>query len=267
MNELLLPFTLRRLRDRLHRPNKTMQSLVPGLRLDRDGGGWINTPLPGASQSQIIRKAELKATMEGDLEGKLTLTYTGLEALTKRSRQRYEDDQARKKYMEELVKDYISVESEVEMTNHPDWQSSSPELVAEFKVKIPGWISSIGKRMLLPVGIFSASEKGLFDHVERLYPVYFDYPFQKVDDIQIELPEEMAISNLPAPAQRPGQVASYTLTAEKDKNVLRIKRTLKVDALILQVNQYPALRSFYQYVRTGDDAQVMVQPQVAAASK
>ncbi len=104
------------------------ESGVPGLRLDRDGGSWIRTPLPDSSQSQIIRKAELKATTEGDLEGKLTLTYTGLEALTKRSQQRYEDDQQRKKYMEDLVKEYISVASEVELTNHPDWQSSSPEL-------------------------------------------------------------------------------------------------------------------------------------------
>ena len=121
--------------------------------------------------------------------------------------------------------------------------------------------------MLLPVGIFSASEKGLFEHAERLYPVYFEYPFLKTDDIRIELPDEMTISNLPLPVQRPGPIVSYSLTAEKDKNVLLIKRTLKVDALILPVAKYPALRAFFQYVRTGDDAQVVVQPQVAAASK
>src|SRR4051812_38606970 len=61
---------------------------VQGLRLDKDGGTWVHTPLPDSSVSQVIRKAELKANMDGDVEGKLTVTYTGLEAVTKRINQR-----------------------------------------------------------------------------------------------------------------------------------------------------------------------------------
>jgi len=153
------------------------------------------------------------------------------------------------------------------LTNQPDWKSSSPQLVAEFKVKIPGWISSAGKRGLLPVGMFSASEKGLFDHADREHPIYFEFPFQKSDDITIELPEGMVIGNLPAPVKTPVGSVSYSLTAEKDKNTLHLARTLRVDMLLLAVNQYPNLRRFFQFVRTGDDAQVMVQPQLAEASK
>jgi hypothetical protein len=240
---------------------------VLGLRLDKDGGTWIRTPLPDSSASQIIRKAELKASMDGDVEGKLTVTYTGLEALTRRIDQRYDDDQERKKYLEDTVKSYISAGADVDLTNQPDWKSSSPQLVAEFKVKIPGWISSAGKRGLLPVGMFSASEKGLFDHADREHPIYFEFPFQKSDDITIELPEGMVIGNLPAPVKTPVGSVSYSLTAEKDKNTLHLARTLRVDMLLLAVNQYPNLRRFFQFVRTGDDAQVMVQPQLAEASK
>ena len=46
----------------------------------------------------------------------------------------------RKKYLEEMVKSYISAGADVELVNQPDWKSSSSELTAEFKVKIPGWI-------------------------------------------------------------------------------------------------------------------------------
>jgi hypothetical protein len=240
---------------------------VQGLRLDKDGGSWVHTPLPDSSVSQIIRKANLKADMDGDVEGTLTVTYTGLEAVTRRLHQRNEDDQERKKYLEDTVKSYISAGADVDLTNQPDWKSSSPQLVAEFKIKIPGWISSAGKRGLLPVGMFSASEKGLFDHADREHPIYFEFPFQKSDDITIELPEGMVIGNLPAPVKTPVGSVSYSLTAEKDKNTLHLTRTLRVDMLLLAVNQYPNLRRFFQFVRTGDDAQVMVQPQLAEASK
>ncbi len=205
--------------------------------------------------------------MEGDVEGKLMVTYTGLEALTRRADQRHEDDQAKKKYLEDVVKSYISASADVDLTNRPDWTSSSPQLGAEFKVKIPGWIASAGKRGLLPVGLFSATEKGLFDHADRIHPVYFEFPFQKSDDITIELPAGMTIGNLPAPVKSPAGNVAYSLTTAKDKNTLHINRILRVDLLILSVDQYAQLRRFFQYVRTTDDAQVMVQPQMAQASK
>ncbi len=240
---------------------------VQGLRLDKDGGSWTQTPLPPSSASQIIRTAKLKVNPEGDVEGKLTIVYTGLEALTKRLDERHEDDQQRKKFLEDIVKSYISAAADVELTNQPDWKSSSPEMTAEFSVKIPGWIAAAGKHMLLPVGIFSASEKGLFDRAEREHPIYFEFPFQKTDNISLQLPEGMVVSNLPEPQKKGGGAVSYTLTAEKGEDELQISRVLRVDVLILPVAQYPAVRSFFQSVRTGDDAQVMLQAQVAAASK
>ena len=75
------------------------------------------------------------------------------------------------------------------------------------------------------------------------------------------------VSNLPAPQKREGGAVSYELKFESNKGELVISRMLRVDVLILQADQYPAVRAFFQFVRTGDDAQIMVQPQVAAASK
>ena len=240
---------------------------VAGLRLDKDGGSWIQTPIPASSVSQITRTAKLKVNAEGDVEGKLTVVYTGLEALTKRNEERHEDDQQRKKFLEDIVKSYISAGADVELTNQPDWKSSSPELTAEFSVKIPGWISAAGKHLLLPVGVFSASEKGLFDHEQREHPIYFEYPFQKTDTISLQLPEGLSVTNLPKSQKVGGAAVAYSLTTETNKDELVISRVLRVDLLLLPVAQYPAVRAFFQTVRTGDDAQVMLQTQVAAASK
>ncbi|HVM91736.1 MAG TPA: DUF3857 domain-containing protein, partial [Terriglobales bacterium] len=46
---------------------------VNGLRLDKDGGTWIQTTLPQASESAIERVGKFKLTETGDLEGKLTI--------------------------------------------------------------------------------------------------------------------------------------------------------------------------------------------------
>src|SRR5260370_941038 len=158
------------------------------MRLDKDGGPWIQTTLPESSESRIERKAKLKLSDTGDLEGKLTLTYTGLEAMYHRLNVRHADEVARKKFLEDRVKSQVPVAAQAELTNQPDWSSSETPLTAEFDLKIPGWASNAGKRVLIPAGVFTAGEKHTFEHANRVYPIYFEYPYEKWDDITIELP-------------------------------------------------------------------------------
>jgi hypothetical protein len=136
------------------------ETLVQGLRLDKDGGTWVSTSLPDSSVSHIDRKATLKLTGEGSLEGKLTVTFAGLEALSRRIEERHEDAAARKKFIEDQVREFIPSGIDVDLTNSPDWSSSAPTLVAEFDVKVQGWASAAGHRALIPWG-FSLRPKSM----------------------------------------------------------------------------------------------------------
>ena len=74
---------------------------MKGLRLDKDGGAWITTTVPDSTVSNIARKADLKMTDQGGLEGKVTVTFSGLEALSMRLELRNQDDTTRTKYIED----------------------------------------------------------------------------------------------------------------------------------------------------------------------
>lgn len=240
---------------------------VKGLRLDKDGGDWIETPLPEASASRIERHADLRLSPEtGGLEGKLSITMTGLEAMSRRLGERNEDDADRKKLLEDLAKEYIPVACEVELKNQPDWKSSSTPLVAEYEVKIPGWAAGAGRRVLMPVGIFNATEKRVFDHTERIYPIYFDFPFEKLDDVTITLPEGWQVGSLPPEQNQDNKAVSYALKVENDKGTLHLTRKLHIEILLLDQKYYPTLRNFFQIVRKGDEQQVVLQPGGANAS-
>jgi hypothetical protein len=240
---------------------------VQGLRLDKDGGTWLLTMVPESSDSRIERRANLTLdSTTGGLEGKLTLTFTGLEAMQRRVEERNEDEAARKKLLEDEAKESIPAASEVELTNKPEWSSSSTPLVAEFSLKIPGWASSAGRRALLPMGIFSATEKHVFDHTERVYPIYFEFPSEKVDDVTITLPEGWQVGSLP-PAQDEGsQAVGYMMKAEQDKQMLHVARKLRINLVLLDVKYYGALRDFFQMVRKGDEQQIVLQPGAARTS-
>jgi hypothetical protein len=233
---------------------------VQGLRLDKDGGSWVQTMLPASSDSRIVRKASLKLTKDGTLEGKLSITFTGLEALWRRIEERNGDEISRKTFLEDQAKEYIPVGIDVELANKPDWASSATDLVAEYDLKVPGWASAAGRRALIPVGLFSNTEKHLFEHANRIYPIYFEFPFQKLDDVTIELPLGWQVSSIPPAQKQDARIIAYTLKVENNKGSLHLVRTLDVNALQIETKYYPALRNFFQAVKTGDEQQIVLQP-------
>jgi hypothetical protein len=233
---------------------------VVGLRLDKDGGTWIQTTLPQASESRIERAGKLRLSDTGDLEGKLTVTYIGLEAMYQRLEERHADEVARKKYLEEALKSQIEEGTEVELTNKPDWTSSETPLVAEFDLKIPGWASNAGRRVVIPAAIFTAGEKGVFEHANRVHPIYFEYPHEKADDVTVELPPGWQVSSVPTALNQDGHVVAYTLKVDHTPGTLRLTRKLTIDVLMLEQKYYTPLRNFFQVVRTGDGEQIVLQP-------
>jgi len=238
---------------------------TPGLKLDKEGGSWIETPLPPSSDSKIERKADFKLTPEGDLEGTVTATYTGLEGQWRRLEERNQDDTERKKFLEEEVKNSIPGGSEVELAKAPDWNSSEDPVIAEFKVKIPGWGSPAGKRLMLPTSFFSANEKHMFEHANRTWPIYFRFPFKATDDVTIRLPDGWKAESVPAPVDRDLKGAEYSLKAEKTDSTVQIQRMLREDLFLVGKDNYPVLRGFFQFVKAQDEQQVVLLPSTAAA--
>ena len=241
---------------------------VEGLRLDKDGGGWIKTWLPDSSVSRVERKATFKLDSTGELEGFVTFTFTGLEAVRLRLDEIHADAAERKKHLEQLVQEEIPVAADIDLSNQPDWKTSSPTLVAEYKVKITGWLTGAGRRAMMPVGIFTASEKHVFDHAERIHPIYFEFPYERKDDVTITLPVGFQAASVPAAKTVGGgnSAIAYDFKADKDGGNLHLSRNLKVDFVLLDSKYYSTVRSFFQAVRATDEDQVVLQPIAARAS-
>jgi len=242
------------------------ETAVQGLRLDKDGGAWVTTSVPDSTVSNITRKADLKMTDQGGLEGKVTVTFSGLEALSMRLELRNEDETTRTKYIEDVVREFIPVGIDVDLKNKLDWSSSSPTLVGEFEIKVQGWASAAGHRALIPVGLFGAPEKHVFEHFARVHPIYFDFPTARIDDVTIELPLDWKVNSVPPGHKDEGRVCSYNTTAENNKGTLHLTRNLNINALVLEAKYYGALRKFFQTVKTGDEQQIVVQPGGISAS-
>jgi len=236
------------------------ETAVLALSLDKEGGKWIKTPTPKPEDARVQRKLVAKLSTNGTVEGKLTVTYSGLEAAWRRKFERNEDATERKKFLEEDVEADVPSGIDVTLTNSPDWSGSETPLVAEFDFKVSGWAASAGKRALVPVGLFGGGEKHMFEHGTRVHPLYFHFPFEHVDEAAIDLPSGWKVVSTPTPILGDVKFARYSMKAESGANKLTVKREVSLNFVLVLAKYYPNVRDFYQRVRAGDEDQAVVAP-------
>jgi hypothetical protein len=236
------------------------ETAVKGLRLGPDGGQWVNTTVPGAVQSRVERKVTLKLSPTGTLEGKATVTYSGLEASWRRVSERNEDATDRRKFLEQDLEAGIPTGIDVTLTNTPDWTGSETPLVAEFDLRVPGWAAAAGTRSLMPVGLFGGAEKHMFEHSARVHPLYFTFPYQHKDEVAIELPPGWQVTSVPKTRAVDIQIAAYNSSVQSAGGTLTLKRELALHTIFVQQKFYGDMRDFYQAVRAGDEDQIVITP-------
>ena len=239
---------------------------VSGLKLTKEGGEWVTTPSLDPKDSRTERKALLKLNSSGTLEGKLTVTYTGQEALWRRLEEHNEDDADRKQFLEEQIKADIPSGSEVELVNRPDWDSASQFMVAQFNLRVPGWAAGAGQRALMPVGLFGAQERRGFEHATRIHPMYFNFPRQSADHISIELPPNWTVSSTPKPRTDDLTSFVYSIWTEEQPGSLQLNRVLAVNSVLVNIKFYGLVQKFFQTVRSGDEDQVILLAGKTAAA-
>jgi hypothetical protein len=234
------------------------ETAVSGRRLDADGGQWLTTAIPKSHDSRTLRKGTLQVDAQGTLSGKVTVTYSGEEALSRRLQERGEDETDRKKYLEDQIKYDMPSGADVELVNKPDWESSSDELTAEYTLRLQGWAAAAGQRALFPVALFGAPEKGAFLHQTREHPLYFRYARQEDDDITVELAPGWKVASVPAAQTLEQTACGYSMVSTQEGGALHLKRSLRLDMLLVSKKYYSAIQLFYDGVRTGDEQQAIL---------
>jgi hypothetical protein len=116
------------------------------------------------------------------------------------------------------------------------------------------------------VGLFAAPEKHIFEHTKRIHPICFQFPFQRVDEVNIQLPAGWKVASVPKEINQDSPAVQYMLKIDGSGNSVSFRRMVRSDLLVVGADKYGALRNFYQFVRTGDDQQIVLQPSAVAAA-
>jgi hypothetical protein len=234
---------------------------VRGLRQSAGGKGTelVATPSVDYTKTQVQRLARLKLNEDGKAEGMVKVGFYGQEQMDFRQEGGKTDAEGRRRLLEDELKRWLPGDSEVTLTDTPDWESTEPHLAAEFKISTPLAVAS-GKRWIVPVHIFQVNEKPWFAASQRINPVYFDYEFSELDEVHLALPDGMEVESLPGNDSVRTDFAVYNTAQgqDADKSVVA-RRGLVLGGLLFPTTVYGEVKGFFEKVKTGDDQPLLLK--------
>jgi hypothetical protein len=243
-----------------------VETASSGLRVSRDGGEVVSTPIPSSADATWVRHASLDLNEEGAAVGKIEVAYTGHFAASWRLDEREDDEAGRKKELSKAVQAWLPSGSSFEVTTINNWDNPAEPLRAEGTVKIPAFGSAIGHRMLVPATVFHEGYSTAFVTAKRVNMIYFHVPFEETDEITFHAPAGFKIETIPDEKKiNPGAV-SYEMSGTKTGGTVELKRHLRVNAIVVPVESYPALRSFFAGVKNNDDGQIVLRNAESASN-
>jgi len=235
------------------------RSNAAALRFSDKPPAFFTTAVYPPELALTQREFALRLDPQGTLSGTVKTTYTGHEALVRRLDHIHDDETDRKKALEKELTDVLPMGAAATLTKLENIDNNAPALVAHYDVSIPGIATVAGDRTLLPVSPLLGSGQYPFRHAKRTHPVYFPYPFREFDDIRITLPEGLTSEVRPTPLKSQNEFSEFSLRCiEEGLQQLHIQRDLVIRKSYFPVEQYAAIKSFFDSVRASDEEQVVL---------
>jgi hypothetical protein len=230
-----------------------------GLRQNANGAGIGETPAANYKQSIVTRGASLQLTSDGTAQGTVTITFMGLQGMIRRQEGGKTDEAGHKKLLEDELRRVLPGNSEIALIGKPDWENPETPLIAQFKVSVPLAVSA-GKRWMVSQHVFQVADTAKFPAKDRVHPIYFDYPWQEVDETHITLPPTMEMESLAPDSSLQLDYALFT-SQQKLEAPGRIfsRRKLVMASEGIPAANYKEVKGFFDSVKTSDDQPALVK--------
>jgi len=230
-----------------------------GVRIDAHEAKIQITPVAESRDAVVRREAEFHLDTEGNLHGKLSVSYEGQEALGRRLKAIDQDETERRKELEDEVQHLLAQGGNAKLLSAEGWTASGAPLKAQFEIQVPSFATRAGQRLMMPVAIFHSTGQQPFASTRRVNPIYFEYPKESYEQVKLELPPGMQIESLPSPTKIERGPTVYESWSTKQGNVVELKRTLKMTVYYVPAERYSAIKQFFEQIRAGDEQQAVLK--------
>jgi hypothetical protein len=231
-----------------------------GIRVTKHRAEFVETPAAKSADATIVRHADLDLKDDGNAVGKLQIDFTGESGSLRRTQYRREDETGRWKALEKDIQKWLPTGSTFEVTSVANWNATEEPLRVEGTLTVPAMGAPVGHRMLVPVALFQTSFAKSFEPENRVNQVFFSFRYEEIDDFKIHAPAGFKIETIPSKKViNPGTSMSYEISPAQQGEGAEVKRHFILSEIHFPRDSYSALRSFFNNVKSNDEAQLVLQ--------
>ena len=237
-----------------------------GMRQTDTGTDFALTPGMSYKDTKTERVANLTMAEDGKISGTIDMTYYGATALRWRQQTLRGDEESLRHGLRTSLEEELPKTMEVKVSQIDNLTDYDKPLKVKFEAK--GTVGTpTGKRLVLPVDLFTTSERATFTQEKRDVAVYFHYPETVVDAVRINLPATMSVEAVPPVSKLTiPNTALYTLEATPAANNITVRRTSLFGEIVVMPKDYPQLRTYYSQFQAKDQESIVLKAAPAAAA-
>ncbi len=241
-------------------------TLAGGIR-QQDGHTIIaNSPGSGYKDTIVQRVADITLAPDGTLTGNATIICTGQQAVRWRQKALEGDEVAMKKDFDEQLEPTLPPGVVIHTDHFLGLDTENTNLM--IRMKVTGSLgTATGKRIFLPLSIFSAGSHDPFASSHREEPIDLRYPYLEKDEVTLRLPAGFQVESVPGDARVDlPQNAVYLSHAKADGQTITFSRSYVMANPLYSAAEYDKLKGFFDDVSNKDRAQAVLHLDAAAHS-
>jgi hypothetical protein len=234
-------------------------TFAEGLRQTASGTEFAHTTGDGYVMNATARVANLKMDEHGQITGRIDMTFTGSSALGWRQRGLRGDSESLRHALEVHVQDMVPKSLEVKVTDVSNVDVYESPLKASFTVT-GSMGTPTGKRLVMPVDLFTAGESATFPQEKRDTAVYFNYAEYVEDALRVNFPAGFEVEATPAEGKFTiPKLATYDMTTTSTPTSFTTRRKFVIGDFLFMSADYGTLRGFYSQFEAKDQESVVLK--------
>jgi hypothetical protein len=222
---------------------------------------FVRIPATSAEKTTVRRSIRFRFDAEGMLDGTVKVEMTGKAAISRRDALAEATPEEIERTIREEVTDRFAA-AEISAVAVEGRDAPEKPLVTTYKVRVPGFASRAGSRLLFPASWFRKGRAPHFPSSKRTQPVFFPYGSTDEDEITVELPERFTAEELtaPPPIKVLGSKGEYKVTVAQEGRMLTYRRSFRFTGGTFGVADYASLKRAFDRIQSADEQTITLAP-------
>ncbi len=227
-----------------------------GFVISKAGGRWIDIKSP--VKTRAVHQLALKLLADGQLEGNMSMEYTGYKALNERKKLLVRGE-------EEYVKQLLAGrEWEISKQNFENLKDIGQSLKENFELQINNHTTTAGDVIYINPIVIGQMTSNPFKLEKREYPVDFGFPSDEVYVLKFEIPDGYDIDEMPQSKimMLPQNASRYVYSVSRLGNTISVTSSFSINKSLFTQMEYSDLREYFNQVVAKQSEQIVLKKKI-----